>query len=506
MKKSCFLSIIWTLLALYAHSQNIAINADGSRPDANAILDIKSTNKGLLIPRLTTDARMRIANTRGMMVYDITTDNFWYNTGKEWKCIPSDDDRGKKENAWLLTGNSRTRDRTNFLGTIDNVPFTIRVNNQLSARLDSSLMNSFWGYLAGNGDTSGFGGGVIPPGINNTAVGFRALSDNLWGSYNTAVGSSAFARGSGDRNTATGYRALGGSGQGFPTPPSDDVANGYLALGNEQGGAYNTAMGSQAMFASTQGVHNTAVGYQALGSSDGAYNNTAVGSGALRTNGFGVGNTAVGFGALFTNDIGYGNTGVGSGADVASGNLQNATAIGAGAIVDASNKVRIGNSSVTVIEGQVPFTTPSDGRFKFNVREDVQGLAFILQLRPVTYQFDVRRFDARISHPGDQSLASANYAVATAYENASRIRRTGFIAQEVEQAAAASGYDFSGIIKPGGGQDHYSLSYDAFVVPLVKAVQEQQKIIAGQNNRIEEQERRLAGLEQQIAELKKMLK
>lgn len=51
------------------------------------------------------------------------------------------------------------------------------------------------------------------------------------------------------------------------------------------------------------------------------------------------------------------------------------------------------------------------------------------------------------------------------YNAASAIRRTGFIAQEVETAALQTGYDFSGIIKPVTSADHYSLSYESFVVP-----------------------------------------
>jgi predicted RNase H-like nuclease (RuvC/YqgF family) len=39
------------------------------------------------------------------------------------------------------------------------------------------------------------------------------------------------------------------------------------------------------------------------------------------------------------------------------------------------------------------------------------------------------------------------------------------------------GYDFDGIHVPVDGNDNYSLVYGAFVVPLVKAVQEQQKMI-----------------------------
>src|SRR6185369_12160727 len=91
-----------------------------------------------------------------------------------------------------------------------------------------------------------------------------------------------------------------------------------------------------------------------------------------------------------------------------------------------------------------------------------------LKLRPVTYQFDVQRFDAQLK-TSDVSQAS--------YSAAAQIRRTGFIAQEVEKAANAAAYNFSGIIKPKTEKEHYSLSYESFVVPLVKAVQEQQQMI-----------------------------
>ncbi|MES1216786.1 MAG: tail fiber domain-containing protein, partial [Bacteroidota bacterium] len=131
-------------------------------------------------------------------------------------------------------------------------------------------------------------------------------------------------------------------------------------------------------------------------------------------------------------------------------------------------------SSVTVIEGQVPFTTPSDGRFKYNVQEDVKGLDFILKLRPVTYQFDSKKLDDEMNPNG---VKNANYILQASYNEAAAIRRTGFIAQEVEKAAIQTGYNFSGVIKPQSDKDHYGLSYESFVVPLVKAMQEQQKQI-----------------------------
>ena len=65
-----------------------------------------------------------------------------------------------------------------------------------------------------------------------------------------------------------------------------------------------------------------------------------------------------------TNTTGTQNTTLGYFADVSSANLQNSTAIGYQTIVNASNKVRIGNTAVTVIEGQVAFTNASDKRLK----------------------------------------------------------------------------------------------------------------------------------------------
>lgn len=87
-------------------------------------------------------------------------------------------------------------------------------------------------------------------------------------------------------------------------------------------------------------------------------------------------NTASGRDALLSN------TAVGADANVCTGNLTNATAIGFGALVNASHKVRIGNASVTVIEGQVPFTSSSDKTKKENfkpvdgeeVLKKIQGL------------------------------------------------------------------------------------------------------------------------------------
>jgi Chaperone of endosialidase len=65
---------------------------------------------------------------------------------------------------------------------------------------------------------------------------------------------------------------------------------------------------------------------------------------------------------------------------VSAGNLTNAMAIGNGANVNASNKIRLGNTAVTVIEEQVAFTFPSDKNKKENF-QPVDGEAVLGKIR-----------------------------------------------------------------------------------------------------------------------------
>lgn len=65
----------------------VAINTDASSPDASAMLDIKSTTKGLLAPRVTSAQRTAFASPAdGLWVYDTDTKSFWYyKAGTGWQ-------------------------------------------------------------------------------------------------------------------------------------------------------------------------------------------------------------------------------------------------------------------------------------------------------------------------------------------------------------------------------------------------------------------------------------
>ena len=219
--------------------------------------------------------------------------------------------------------------------------------------------------------------------------------------------------------------------------------------------------------------------------------NIFVGEGAGASNTTGYMNTASGHLALQSNTTGYYNTGFGAIADVSAGDLANATAIGYWAVVDSSNKVRIGNSSVTSNGGQVVWTAYSDGRYKRDVREDVPGIAFITKLRPITYHWDIHKMNDAI-YGQDTTMWDGKYDI-------EKIKWTGFIAQDVERAAAECNYDFSGVDNSG---DIKGLRYAEFVVPLVKAVQEQQKTIKDLGQENGELQAQIDELRREITEMK----
>ncbi len=67
-------------------SAQIGINSDNSNPDPSSMLDIKSTDKGLLIPRMSTVQREDIFSpAKGLLVFDNDTEGFWFHNGTAWQ-------------------------------------------------------------------------------------------------------------------------------------------------------------------------------------------------------------------------------------------------------------------------------------------------------------------------------------------------------------------------------------------------------------------------------------
>jgi hypothetical protein len=416
---------------------------------------------------------------------------------------------------WSLTGNANLSATTNFLGTTTLVPLIFRTNSFRGGQIDpdSTKRNNSFGHLALNTAVSGTANNAfgyqalakVTTGSNNTAVGDSAAFTITTGNHNTFVGANAgYFLGIGVQNTAVGSRALATA-----SAASNNVAIGYKALENNIASS-NIAIGTAALDNSSTGSDNLAIGSNALGTVTTTSTNIAIGNDALTAlitgseisalgyrAGFalttGIQNTALGHYAFssttasnYSTMVGYqaganitggsNNTFIGYNADASVVSPSNSSALGSGATVTQNNMVRVGGSGITLIGGSVGFSVISDERVKTNIRENVAGLDFIAKLRPVTYNYDLQKMDdlqgvkpqARLANPAKE-----------------QIRYSGFIAQDVLKAAETSGYDFSGVNKPGNDKSLYSINYAELVVPLVKAVQDLKAIIDKQQQEIE---------------------
>lgn len=200
--------------------------------------------------------------------------------------------------------------------------------------------------------------------------------------------------------------------------------------------------------------------------------NTVSGYSAFQSLTTGSRNVSLGYFTGISITTGTNNSYVGTYATGSFSTITNSSAFGYDASVDASNKVRVGNTSVSSIGGQVGFTNFSDARVKNNIQSNVPGLAFIKLLNPVTYHFDIRK-ENELMGVTEKDDWEGKYDI-------EKIRFTGFLAQDVDAAAAKINYDFSGVDKSG---KLLGLRYSEFVVPIVKSVQElhTKRNVAGAN-------------------------
>ena len=269
----------------------VGFNSDGSTPDNSAMLDINSTEKGILIPRMTEAERNAIVSpAQGLMVFQ--TDNtagFYFYKGSAWTRITA----LSTDPGWKLNGNSGTTSGTHFIGTTDNQALDIKTNNTLKIRITakgqieifhtgksvfvgegagandnlSDNKNVFTGYYSGYSNISG---------RENISVGYEALKDNTDGNYNTAVG----------------YQSLKENVHG-----SNNVAIGYQALVNCKA-SNNTGVGEGALYSNENGTNNVAIGRWSLHNNVSGNNNVALGAYA-GYNATGSGNVFIGCNAGF---------------------------------------------------------------------------------------------------------------------------------------------------------------------------------------------------------------
>ncbi|MCF6171237.1 MAG: tail fiber domain-containing protein [Bacteroidales bacterium] len=211
------------LIALFLTSTlavraQVAINQDGSTPDVTAMLDVKSTTKGMLIPRMSTTQRVGISSpANGLLVFDTDTKTFWYydSSTTAWKEITSS------------------------------------VNNSINSLTDGRTAGNsvYLGSMAGADDDGNL--------RSNTAVGVQAMWKTSSGTQNVAMGRYALQlNDTGASNVALGYSCLA-KNNGF-----GNVAVGNSVLIKDTSGSNNTAIGHWSGYNSKAGSGNVFIGYR----------------------------------------------------------------------------------------------------------------------------------------------------------------------------------------------------------------------------------------------------
>lgn len=180
-----FTTISQTILA-----QGVGINNDATNPDNSAMLHVKSTTKGVLVPRMLTTQRNAIATpATGLLVFDLNTNSFWFFDGAIWTELISGVDSDNQDLA--LTGNtlSLTNDATpiNLTPYLDNTDnqrtdvFQLVGNNlQLSLQNDGIATQSvnLGGFINTDNQDLALGGNVLSLTNDGTTVNLAPYLDN----------------------------------------------------------------------------------------------------------------------------------------------------------------------------------------------------------------------------------------------------------------------------------------------------------------------------------------
>lgn len=274
MKSKILLSLALSISVMGAFAQKDNVGIGTTKPDQSAALEISSSNKGLLTPRMSLQQRNAIQNpAEGLIVYQTDMlSGFYFYDGKEWKAMTTQNSVAGVDGDWTLEGNTGLSSTAVLGSNTSTVALKFRTKNQNGGILDDG--KTFLGFIAGNGNTGNdalaIGSYALASnnsGVNNTAIGGNALRYNTTGQNNLAIGGGALALNtSGSQNIAIGANAL------LNNNASGNIAIGAASLGSVTSGARNTAIGELTLFSNISGTDNVAIGKSALQSNTGSGN------------------------------------------------------------------------------------------------------------------------------------------------------------------------------------------------------------------------------------------
>ncbi len=374
--------LLLLLLNVYLFYSQIGIGTN--TPDSSSMLDITSSDKGVLIPRMTQVQRDAISSpATGLIIYQTDgKQGFYYYSGTSWNIFVQEiddlsDAQKDNSNSNLFLGHQ------GFSGTFNNKRNTgvgifalDRPNTDVSVATYGDD-NTAFGFSAlsnnfiGNNNT-GIGSFALTANIDgyrNTAIGYSALSNNNSGNANTAIGFSSMLKTAGSGNVAVGSETLGNN-----TTGQYNTAIGFKSLVSNWNGNYNIAIGSNSMIHNSNGSYNIAIGYNSMRFNNQSNHNIAIGMSALDNDGlwdpvnstnniaigdesnfnciYGDDNVTIGRRALYHNQSGNNNVAIGALSGYDNGGSGNVfIGYGSGFGTSSSNTLYIANSTSDFLIG-----------------------------------------------------------------------------------------------------------------------------------------------------------
>lgn len=147
MKKALLILLLFASTSRLFAQNNVGIGT--TTPNGSAILDISSSTKGLLIPRMTTAERNAIATpATGLMVFDKTTNTFWFYNGNAWTEMS-----GSGSSPWISNGNDiyNINSGNTGIGTVSPAAkLDVLSSSAYAARFASTSNQMYIGFFENN--------------------------------------------------------------------------------------------------------------------------------------------------------------------------------------------------------------------------------------------------------------------------------------------------------------------------------------------------------------------
>jgi len=290
--KRLFVGIISVIFTHIGLAQSVAINTTGSAPDPSAQLDIQSTSKGLLIPRMATAQRTAISGPAvGLLVYDMDSQSFWFRESSGWTELrdgnvtaladadgdtriqveeSADEDIIRFDVAGIEYFKMEDSARLSVLssggsvfvgkdaGRVDDLTMNrnVFIGEEAGASNSGGHENIFIGYGAGYSNV-GQSGDSNTPGTLNSYVGFQSGLQNISGYHNAFFGYASGENNTMERNVFLGAYSARNNTTGYQNVYVGTATGEYSGAANR-----NVGIGFRAGSSNT-GIQNVMVGSEA---------------------------------------------------------------------------------------------------------------------------------------------------------------------------------------------------------------------------------------------------